>query len=184
VNAVLENPERVWTYEDYLGLDDDVHFEIIGGRAFMSPSPELFHQEWVGDLFFIVRQYVKSNQLGKVFVAPVDVVLDQENVVQPDLVFVSKANSGLLDRRGILGSPDLVIEVISPSSLRRDRYEKRELYTRFGIKEYWLADVANRSIEVLTLEKNEYQLSSCATGTGKIRSTILAGLELDLAQLG
>lgn len=183
MNEVLENPEKVWTYEDYLGLDDDARFEIINGRACMSPSPELFHQEWVGDLFIIIRQHVKAYKLGKVFVAPVDVVLDHENVVQPDLVFVSASNSGLLERRGIMGAPDLVVEVISPGSLRRDRYEKRDLYARFGIKEYWLADVANRSVEVLTLQKDGYQLSSCATGTGKIHSTVLPGFELDLAQL-
>ena len=183
MNAVLEHPEKVWTYEDYLGLDDEVHFEIIGGRAIMSPSPELFHQQWVGDLFAIIRQHVKAHKLGKVYVAPIDVILDNENVVQPDLVFVSTANAGLLERRGVMGAPDLVVEVISPGSLRRDRYDKRELYARFRVKEYWLADVANRSLEVLTLQKDGYQLSSCATGEGKVRSTILPGLELDLAQL-
>jgi Uma2 family endonuclease len=183
VNAVLENPDKVWTYEDYLGLDDEVRFEIIGGRAFMSPSPELFHQQWVGDLFAAIRQHVTAHKLGKLFVAPIDVVLDRENVVQPDLVYVSTANAGLLERRGIMGAPDLVVEVISPGSLRRDRYEKRELYARFGVKEFWLADVANRSIEVLSLQAGGYRLSSCATGEGKIRSGVLAGFELDLAQL-
>jgi Uma2 family endonuclease len=78
----------------------------------------------------------------------------------------------------------LVVEVISPGSLRRDRYDKRELYARFGVKEFGLADVANRSLEVLTLQTDGYQLSSCTTGEGKIRSTILPGFELDLAQLG
>ena len=183
MNAVLDNQEKVWTYEDYLGLDDEVHFEIIGGKALMSPSPELFHQRWVGDLFMIIRQHVKSQKLGEVLVAPIDVVLDRENIVQPDLVFVSTANAGLLERRGIMGVPDLVEEIISPGSLRRDRYDKRELYARFGVKEFWLADVANRSLEVLTLQNDGYQLFSCATGVGKIRSTILPGFELDLAQL-
>jgi len=170
VNVVLENPDKVWTYEDYLGLDDEVHFEIIGGRAFMSPSPELFHQRWVGRLFKVIERHVETQKLGEVLVAPIDVVLDHENVVQPDLVFVSAANASLLERRGIMGAPDLVVEVISPGSLRRDRYDKRELYARFGVKEFWLADVANRSLEVLTLQQDGYQLSSCATSEGKIRS--------------
>jgi Uma2 family endonuclease len=182
VNAVLEHREKVWTYEEYAGLDDTV-FEIINGKAIMSPSPELFHQQWVGDLFAILRQHVKAHALGKIFVAPIDVVLDRDNVVQPDLVFVCTANSGLLERRGIMGAPDLVVEVISPGSLRRDRYDKRELYARFGVKEFWLADVANHSLEVLTLQQAGYQLASCATGEGKIHSTLLPGFELDLAQL-
>jgi Uma2 family endonuclease len=183
VNAVLENPGKVWTYADYLGLDDEVHFEIIGGKALMSPSPELFHQRWVRQILLAMERHVAAGKLGEVFFAPIDVVLDHENVVQPDLVFVSTANARLLERRGIMGAPDLVVEVISPGSLRRDRHDKRELYARFGVKEFWLADVANHSLEVLTLKEGDYQLSSCATGEGKIHSTILPGFELDLAQL-
>lgn len=117
------------------------------------------------------------------FFAPVDVVLDEKNVVQPDLVFVSTANAVILERRGVMGAPDLVVEIISPTSLRRDRYEKRELYARFGVKEYWLADVANRSIEILSLQNGGYRLLTCATNKGKIRSEILPGFELDLASL-
>ncbi len=184
MNAVLENPQKVWTYEDYLALNDDTVFEIINGKALMSPAPELFHQRWARGIFLAIQQHVEARKLGEVFFAPVDVVLDEKNVVQPDLVFVSNANSGLLERHGIMGAPDLVVEIISPTSLRRDRYDKRELYARFGVKEFWLADVANRSIETLSLQKGGYQLLSCATGEGKIRSEVLPGFELDLASLG
>ena len=184
VNAVLENPEKIWTYEDYLTLDDGVYFEIINGKALMSPAPELFHQRWAGKLYLAIQRHVETRRLGEIFFAPVDVVLDEKNVVQPDLVFVSTANSGLLQRRGIMGAPDLVVEIISPTSLRRDRYDKRELYARFGVKEFWLADVANRSIEILSLQKSGYHLLSCANNEGKIRSEILPGFELDLASLG
>ena len=183
VNAVLENPDKVWTYDDYLALNDDTVFEIINGKAFISPAPELFHQRWAGKLYLAVQRHVEARKLGEVFFAPVDVVLDDMNVVQPDLVFVSTANASLLERRGIMGAPDLVVEIISPTSLRRDRYDKRELYARFGVKEFWLADVANRSIEVLSLQKNTYQLLCSAADEGKIRSEILPGFELDLASL-
>ena len=183
MNAVLENPDKVWTYEDYLTLDDGVHFEIINGKALMSPAPELFHQRWARNIFLAIERHVEARKLGEVFFAPVDVVLDERNVVQPDLVFVSNANAGLLERRGIMGAPDLVVEIISPSSLRHDRYEKRELYARFGIKEFWLADVANRSLEVLSLQTGSYKLVSCATNEGKIRSEVLDGFELDLTAI-
>ena len=174
---------KVWTYEDYLALNDDTVFEIINGKAFMSPAPELFHQRWARKIFLAVERHVAARKLGEVFFAPVDVVLDETNVVQPDLVFVSTANAGLLARRGIIGAPDLVVEIISPTSLRRDRYDKRELYARFGVKEFWLADVANRSVETLSLQPSGYQLLSCATAEGKICSEILPGFELDLASL-
>ena len=184
MNAVLDHPVKVWTYEDYLKLDEGVYFEFINGKAFMSPAPELFHQRWARHIFLAVEHHVAARKLGEVFFAPVDVILDEKNVVQPDLVFVSTANSNLLERRGVMGAPDLVVEIISPSSVRHDRYEKRELYARFGVKEFWLADVANRSIEVLVLRNGSYTLHACATGEGKVRSEVLAGLELDLATLG
>ena len=183
MNAVFENPDKVWTYEDYLTLDDGVYFEIINGKASISPTPELFHQRWAGKLYQAIVRHIEARMLGEVFFAPVDVVLDEQNVVQPDLVFVASANAKLLQRRGIMGAPDLVVEIISPSSLRHDRYDKRELYARFGVKEFWLADVANRSIEVLSLKSGAYQLFSCATDTGKIRSEVLPGFEVDLAGL-
>ena len=183
MNAVVDKAEKVWTYDDYLGFDDDVPREIIGGKLSMSPAPELFHQRWARKILLAIQHHVELHRLGEVFFAPVDVVLDRENVVQPDLVFVSTANAHLLERRGIMGAPDLAVEIISAGSLRRDRYDKRELYARFGVKEYWLADVANQSLEVLSLQQSDYRLLSCATSEGKIRSEILPGFELDLAAL-
>ena len=184
MNAALEIPDKVWTYEDYLELDDDLRREIIEGQLLMSPAPELYHQRWVGGLFRAFQNHVDDIDSGEILVAPLDVILDRHNVVQPDLIFVSKTNSGILQRRGVMGTPDLVVEVISAGSLRRDRYEKREIYSRFGVKEYWLADVANRSIEVLSWTPNGYRLLSCATEEGKVKSEVLAGFELDLATLG
>jgi Uma2 family endonuclease len=183
VNTVLENPGRVWTYEGYLGLNDEVSFEIINGKALMSPSPELFHQRWARKIFVAVQRHVEAHKLGEVFFAPVDVVLDETNVVQPDIIFVSTASAGILDRRGVMGAPDLAVEIISPTSLRRDRYDKRELYARFGVKEFWLADVANQSIEVLSLQEGAYRLLCCATTEGRVRSEVLPEFELDVASL-
>jgi len=82
-----------------------------------------------------------------------------------------------------MGAPDLAVEIISPTSLRRDRYDKRELYARFGVKEFWLADVANQSIEVLSLQEGAYRLLCCATTEGRVRSEVLRGFELDVASL-
>ena len=183
MNAVLDDPQKVWTYGDNLALSEDTVFEIIDGKAFISPAPELLHQRWARKIFLAVERHIEAHHLGEVFFAPVDVVLDEKNVVQPDLVYVSIAKASILERRGIMGAPDLVVEIISPTSLRRDRYDKRELYARFGVKEFWLADLANRSIEILSLQKGAYQLLSCATNAGKIHSDILSGFELDLAVL-
>jgi Uma2 family endonuclease len=105
----------------------------------------------------------------------VDVVLDQENTVQPDLIFVAAANLGIVQRRALFGVPDLLVEMVSPSSVRRDRYDKRELYPRFGVKEYWIGDPANRAFEVLTLVAGHYELHSSAEERGRVHLCFCQG---------
>ena len=132
--AVAVEKGKRWTYEEYYRLDEDQRYEIIDGNLLMAPAPDTWHQGWISELHLIFQHHVKRAKLGQVFLSPVDVVLDQENTVQPDLVFVSAANAGIIQRRAIFGVPDLLVEIVSPSSVRRDRYEKRELYSRFGVK--------------------------------------------------
>src|SRR5580765_5718461 len=133
--AVLEKQAKRWTYEEYYRLNDDQRYEIIDGNLLMAPAPDTWHQSWIGELHIILQNHVKGRRLGKVFVSPVDVVLDSENTVQPDLVFVSSANLGIIQQPAIFGTPDLLVELVSPASVRRDRYDKRELYARFGVNE-------------------------------------------------
>jgi Uma2 family endonuclease len=181
--AVLEKQARRWTYEEYYKLDDDQRYEIIDGNLLMAPAPDTWHQDWSRDLFRIIDRHVTAQRLGKVFFAPVDVVLDEENTVQPDIVFIATANAGIIQRRAIFGTPDLLVELIFPSSVRRDRYDKKELYARFGVKEYWIGDPANKALEILTLKEDRYELHCCAEGKGKLTSLVLAGLEFDLADV-
>jgi Uma2 family endonuclease len=181
--VVAEKQAKRWTYEEYYRLNDDQRYEIIDGDLLMAPAPDTWHQDWLGGLYHIIDSHVRKNNLGRIFIAPVDLVLDMHNTVQPDLIFISSANAGIIQRRGIFGVPDLLVELVSPSSVRRDRYEKKELYARFGVKEYWIGDPANKALEILTLEKGAYQLDSCAEEHGKLTSMILPGLEFDIAEL-
>src|SRR6266576_3809052 len=181
--AVLEKQAKRWTYEEYYRLDDDQRYEIIAGKLLMAPAPDTWHQSWLNDLNLFLSQFVKQRKLGRIFIAPIDVVLDSENTVQPDIVFVSAANAGIVQRRAIFGTPDLVVELISPSSVRRDRYEKQDLYARFGVKEYWIGDPANKSLEILTLKESRYELHCAAEEKGKLASQVFAGLELDLTEI-
>jgi Uma2 family endonuclease len=178
--AVVEKRARRWTYEEYYQLHDDQRYEISEGKLLMAPAPDTGHQTWVGTLFSLLDRYVREHQLGKVLVSPLDVVLDPENTVQPDLIFVAAANEKIVQRRAVFGTPDLLVEIVSPSSIRRDRYEKKALYARFGVKEYWIGDPANKSLEILTLKASQYELFSEAAEQGKLKSLILAGLEFDL----
>jgi|SRR5580692_6932672 Uma2 family endonuclease len=181
--ATLEKQAKRWTYEEYYKLEDDQRYEIIDGQLLMAPAPDTWHQDWLGDLYSLVRSFVKKNKLGRLFFAPVDVVLDPQNTVQPDLVFVAAKNLGIIQSRAIFGTPDLLVELVSPSSVRRDRYEKMKLYARFGVKEYWIGDAANRSLEILTLAKGRYELRCSAGEKGKLSSLVLTGLKFDLADV-
>jgi Uma2 family endonuclease len=109
--------------------------------------------------------------------------LDSENTVQPDLIFVAAANTGIIERRAIFGVPDLLVELVSPSSVRRDRRDKKVLYARFGVKEYWIGDPADKSMEILALQGGRYQRLCAATGKGKLVSKVLPRLKLDLAEI-
>jgi Uma2 family endonuclease len=181
--AVLEKNAKRWTYEEYYRLDDDQRYEIINGNLLMAPAPDTWHQDWSRELFHIIDQHVRDHKSGKVFYAPLDVVLDEANTVQPDIVFISTANTRIIQRRAIFGAPDLLVELVSPSSVRRDRYDKKALYAQFGVKEYWIGDPANKSLEILTLNERRYELHGSAEISGKITSLVLKGLQFDVTEL-
>ncbi len=180
--VVVEKSGKRWTYEEYYKLDDDQRYEISDGQLLMAPAPDTWHQAWIGALYLILDRHVRARQLGKVLLSPVDVVLDPENTVQPDIVFVAAGNLGIIQRRAIFGAPDLLVELVSPSSVRRDRYDKKALYARFGVKEYWLGDPANKALEILELKGDNYELHCCAEEKGKLASPLL-GLEFDLSEV-
>jgi Uma2 family endonuclease len=181
-SAQLTETKR-WTYTDYIALDNDQRYEIIEGELLMVAAPDVPHQDVSRDLEFIMWQYVKERNLGKVLFAPVDVVLDEENVVQPDIIFIAKEHLGIVQKRGIMGSPDLVVEILSPSSIYEDRYRKKALYERFGIPEYWIVDPANRTVEVFTLKEGEYQLFSFASEKGTVTSKVIEGFAVEISQI-
>jgi Uma2 family endonuclease len=179
----VESRQKRWTYEEYYQLDDDQRYEIIDGNLVMAPAPDTWHQDWSREVSMLLITHVKCHQLGKVFVAPVDVVLDAPNTVEPDIVFIAAAHLEIIQRRAIFGTPELMVELVSPSSVRRDRYEKRALYARFGVKEYWIGDPANKSLEILTLKSGSYELHCSAEERGPITSLLLPGLKFDLAEI-
>lgn len=181
--SLLEKQTKRWTYDEYYKLDDGQRYEIIDGNLLMAPAPDTWHQDWAGNLFQIIKEHVRRHGLGRVFIAPLDVVLDQDNPVQPDISFVASANVGIIRRQAIFGVPDLLVEIISPSSVRRDRYLKKDLYARFGVKEYWIGDPANKALEILTLKESGYALHCSAEEKGKLTSLLLAGLEFDLSEV-
>jgi Uma2 family endonuclease len=170
-----------FTYRDYLQLPEESRYEILEGDLQMSPSPSARHQQAVGSLFDILLRICKSRDLGRIFVAPFDVILSETDVVQPDILFVSKARTALIQERGVFGAPDLVVEVLSPATAERDRTVKAKLYARAGVKELWLADPEEKSIEILELGADGFRRRQLARAGETAASGIVPDFRADVA---
>jgi len=173
------------TYEDYLLFPEDGRrHELIAGEHYVTPAPTTRHQRLLARLFRVLNEQVEKYTLGEVLFAPVDVVLSPEDVVQPDLIFLSNSRRQRLTAKNIQGAPDLVVEVISDASRRLDKKLKRALYSRYDVREYWLFDPELRIAEIYR-RGGENHLVKVAEyeDTGELTSTLFPGLTLDLASL-
>lgn len=136
-----------FTYEDLEQFPDDgKRREIIGGELYTMPSPSPKHQKVVGNFFFELTLFVRSNPTGEVYVAPIDVIFHLDDVIVPDVVFISSERQELVSKRGIEGAPDLVVEVISPTSVKRDLEVKRKLCQREGVMVYIAVDLEREQV--------------------------------------
>ena len=151
--------KKKYTYEDYMKTSDDKRYELIEGDLLMTPSPVPNHQRISRKIEFVLEEFVTQNNLGEIFDAPCDVYLDDGNVIQPDILFISHDRLAIIGEKNIQGAPDLAIEIVSENSAyREDMVQKKRLYARFGIREYWIAIPESEEIEVYTLKNNTYQL--------------------------
>lgn len=151
----------VLTYQDYAALPNDGRrYEIHEGELSVTPAPTPRHQEVVGNLFVALHAHVTAHRLGKVFVSPIDVILSDTSIVQPDLVYVATDRLGRISARGIEGAPTLVVEILSPSTTQVDRHTKLQLYARHGIPHYWIVDPDNRLVEAYALADGSYALKA------------------------
>lgn len=163
---------------------EDAYYELINGHIVRKASPDPYHQAISIRLSSVMHRHVTEHKLGMVFTAPTDVFLDDYNHVISDLLFVRQDNLGIVDyKEGILGVPDLVVEIISPGSILQDRVEKRAAYEQTGVREYWIVDPNNCSIEIYENRNGAFAAVSFAAETGKVQSQLLEGLELDLAEV-
>jgi Uma2 family endonuclease len=167
------------TYADYLKIDDNNRYEIFHGGLRMVPAPSTDHQGISINLGSLIWKFVKEKKLGKVFEAPTDVVFDDDEVFQPDIVFIKSERQDIIRENAIHGIPDLIVEIVSPSSTFYDMVEKKEIYRKYGVKEYWLVFPKEKGIEVLTLGNGEYLEFCKSKKTGIVKSKLLEGLEIN-----
>jgi Uma2 family endonuclease len=167
-----------------LAEDDLFIYELFDGEIMKRSAPSLIHQRISRKLLGKMDAYIEEKKLGEIFSAPVDLNLDEHNAFQPDLAFISKERSFLIeDDDYIKGAPDLVVEIISPGTVKKDRVIKKNLCERFAIREYWLVDPLNKGIEIYIMQEDKYVLHDLQEISGKISSTVLTGFELELGHI-
>ena len=174
-------PAFKFTYEDYRTAPPDKRYELLDGELLLTPAPNLRHQRLQFRLGSRLGRFIEERALGDFFFAPCDVVLSDTDVVQPDLLFVSRERRRLLSNGdNVRGAPDLVVEILSPATAERDRGHKRTLYARHGVKEYWLVDPVSETVSILRPRAGVQVLAHTFGRNETLRSPLLAGFELDL----
>jgi Uma2 family endonuclease len=170
-----------FTYEDYALLPEDRRYEVIDGELFPTPAPTLFHQAVSERIGHRLREHLRRTGAGVMFYAPCDVVLSTHDVVQPDILVVTTERRAILSDKFVAGAPDLIVEVLSPSTESRDRVAKAKRYAAFGVREMWLVDPAAKTIEVLVNAGDGFRRDSLDAEGDTVRSAILSGLEFPAA---
>ena len=177
------------TWADFQEMDlpegDTSIYELIRGEIVKRASPNTPHQRVSRKLLYLMEHYNRQKALGEIFHAPYDVFFDEENAgIQPDLIFVSNKRRFIIrENNGLVGVPDLIVEIISKGTMDKDRVLKKDLYEAFGVLEYWIVDPRNRSIEVYLLEDNRYGLFSFAAEEGKVKSSVLPDFQLEVSEI-
>jgi Uma2 family endonuclease len=184
IAAAYRSQKKVFTYQDYLDLPEDGNrYEVINGELIMVAAPNTGHQIISAYIEVELYNFVKTKQLGQVLDAPIDVILSESNVVQPDILFISKENSSIITEKNIAGAPDLIIEIISPSSAYYDLLEKKELYAVHGVREYWIVEPKKQWIEVYINQNRKFELDQRVEQTGVIKSCVVNGWSLELVNV-
>lgn len=183
VDHIAGPPQGQWTYADYAALPDDgCRYEIWNGVLLMAPAPTIPHQSSNAWFIYYLTGHIRVPRLGDVLAAPTDVELLSGDVFQPDVIVVLNANRGIIQHDRIVGAPDLIIEIASPSTAGYDRRGKQDAYARAGVSEYWLADPNAQTIEVLWLDGQSYRSQGVFRGGATLPSQVAPNLPVQVQQ--
>lgn len=157
--------------EVWESLPEGTLCQLINNKLIMSPTPLDIHQVVLGNVSSEILFYLRKNKIGQVRIAPYDVHFSKQNILQPDILFIKNENLHKIESKGLLGSPDMIIEVLSPSTSQLDFEEKKLVYERFGVQEYFIIDPASKMVYAFFLNKNTYEEQEMEEG--KIKSVLL-----------
>ena len=184
MKVATTRPTLPMTYHEYALLPQDRNrYEVIEGELYMTPSPSLAHQNVVTELGSMLLQHVSTHRLGKVYVAPLDVVLTETNVLQPDILFLRAGRVPPRDAKNVTVAPDLVVEVVSPASVEQDREIKMQVYARHGVPHYWIVDPDARTLEMYTLSGGAYGPAARFSGDATATTALFPSPNIPLAGL-
>lgn len=170
---VPEPAQGRWTYADYAALPDDGNrYEVVDGVLYMAPAPTIAHQSANNWFTYYLTGHIQVQGLGRVFAAPTDVELGPHDVVQPDVVVVLNTTQANITPSRIVGAPDLVVEIASPSTTGYDRRQKQDAYARAGVREYWIADPNTQTVELLVLDQATYRSLGVFRGKAMLPSSV------------
>lgn len=175
--------KKTYTYKDYERLPEGAPYQLIGGELVMTPSPVPNHQILIGKIFLKLNKFVEENNLGIIIFAPIDVYLSETDTYQPDIIFISKDRLNIIGEKKVEGSPDLVIEILSPATAYYDLRIKKDIYEQSGVREYWIVDPIQKTIEIFVNKNGRFELISTAKGEGEVKSELLKGLSIALKEI-
>jgi len=185
----MEVLSKQLTYTEFLDIElpegDTAIYELINGEIVRRSSPNTPHQRTAMKLVVELARYVQEKKAGELFFAPYDVYFDEKNAgIQPDILFVSNERNFIIrENNGVVGAPDLIIEILSKGTTAKDRGDKKDLYEKFAVKEYWIVDPQNQSIEVYRIENDRYRLFSFSEEEGIVKSSVLPELKLEISHI-
>ena len=181
------SPGQKLTYDDYLLFPDDRNrHELIDGEHYVTPSPNTKHQQVSSNLHYLIRSWLEAHPLGRVFFAPFDVVFSQFDVVEPDLLYLTNERMAeVVTPQHVRGAPNIVIEIGSPGTRKRDETIKKYLYERSGVDQYWIVDPETDVVRVYRREGEGFgRVTELSRESGDVLTTpLLPGLELPLARI-
>ena len=180
---IMKRSDARYTYSDYLRLPEDKRYEILDGELHMVAAPGTKHQRVALNLKVVLYQYAKRTGVGTVYDAPCDVILSDENIVQPDILFVQRERSAIIGEANLQGAPDLVVEVLSPGTRVKDLGIKRKTYAGFGVKEYWIVDPEAETVDVLVWSESGYTRAGVFANADRLSSPLLPDLNLPVTEI-
>jgi Uma2 family endonuclease len=176
--------KKKYTIDDYMLLEEGAPFQLIENDLVMSPSPNPYHQQLSVRLTHFMLTYLESiNDQGFLVAAPMDVYFDEDNAFQPDVIYISAERRAELIKYRIHGAPDIVIEILSPSNAYYDLRQKKDIYEKYGVKEYIIIDPIKETAELYALINGTYQLHQKAQKTELLHSLVIPGFSFDLNKL-